>query len=165
MPKYESSNTYAVPAGVLFNAAAQAVQNMPGWRIKEINQAGWYVIGLVPFNLWSYGENILIQITEPTPGQPMINASSSSVFALFDFGKNRRNIDKLFVEVQNVLAQAGYGAAPQQQSQAPVAVQQQVEAAAPQLTAAQCPARTAVLGSGPKRSSVPAAESRLRARK
>jgi len=130
MPKYESSISYAVPAGVVFNAAAQAVQNLPGWSVREVNQAGWYITASVSLSLWSWGENILIQVTEPTPGQPSVNASSSSVFAIFDFGRNKRNINKLFVELQNVLAQAGYGAAPQPQPQAPIAAQQQVEPAA-----------------------------------
>lgn len=138
IPKYESSNTYAVPAGVVFNAAAQAVQYLPGWRVKEINPVGWYITAAVAFGFWSYGENILVQLTEPTPGQPVVNASSSSVFAIFDFGKNRRNIDKLFVEIQNLLAQSGYS----------TATRQQAEAAAPEFAAAQssCPNCGARLG-------------------
>jgi ribosomal protein L40E len=148
IPKYESSNTYAVPAGVVFNAAAQAVQYLPGWRVKEINPVGWYITAAVAFGFWSYGENIIVQLTEPTPGQPVVNASSSSVFAIFDFGKNRRNIDKLFVEIQNLLAQSGYSTATRQQTQAPMPVQQQAEAAAPEFAAAQssCPNCGARLG-------------------
>jgi ribosomal protein L40E len=68
----------------------------------------------------------------------VVNASSSSVFAIFDFGKNRRNIDKLFVEIQNLLAQSGYS----------TATRQQAEAAAPEFAAAQssCPNCGARLG-------------------
>jgi hypothetical protein len=148
IPKYESSSTYTIPAGAVFNAAAQAVQNLPGWRAREINPAGWYVNGSVPFNFWSYGENILVQVTEPTPGQPVVNASSSSVFALFDFGRNRRNVEKLFAEIQSVLAQSGYGAGSLQQTQAPAAAPQQVETTLPGTAAAQsaCPDCGAALG-------------------
>ncbi len=126
MPEHETSTTYMAPAGAVFNAAAQAVQNLSGWKLKEVNQHGWYIIAAVSFNFWSYGENITIQVSEPSPGRPAVTASSSSVFALIDFGKNKRNINRFFAEVQNVLAQAGYPQAaappegqPQQQAQAP----------------------------------------------
>lgn len=123
MPKFESTTSYAYPAAAVFNAAAQAVQNLPGWKVKEVNQPGWYITASVSFNFWSYGENITIQITEPAPGQPSMNVFSSSKFALFDFGKNRRNTSKLFAEVQNILTQSGYGQAPAATpEQAPAAV-------------------------------------------
>lgn len=108
MPKFESSTSYSCPAVSVFNAAAQAVQNLPGGKLKEVNQQGWYITASVSFNCWSYGENITVQMTEPAPGQPSMSAFSSSVFAIIDFGKNRRNIEKFFAEVQNVLAQAGH---------------------------------------------------------
>ena len=129
MPKFDSQASYPCPAGAVFNAAVQAVQNLPGWKLKEVNQANWYITASVSFSLWSYGENISIQVTEPLPGQPAINALSSSLFALFDFGKNKRNINKLFAEVQSVLAQAGYAEGYQQQGQqAPAATPEQVPA-------------------------------------
>ena len=40
MPKFESSTSYDLPASVVFNAAAQAAQSLPGWRVVEVNQAG-----------------------------------------------------------------------------------------------------------------------------
>ncbi len=129
MPKFERQERYPYPAGAVFNAAAQAVQNLSGWKLKEVNQPNWYVTASVSFNFWSYGENITIQVTEPQPGQPSINALSSSFFALFDFGKNKRNIDRLFAEVQGVLAQAGHAAGDQQQGQqAPAATPEQAPA-------------------------------------
>jgi hypothetical protein len=134
MPKYENSCGYAAPATIIFNAVAQAVQSLPGWNLREVNPEGWYVVAAVSFNLWSYGENNLIQITEPTPGQPLVNVSSSSVFALIDWGKNKRNIDRLFAQIQDVLSQAGYSAAPQQ-AQTPPEVQPQVGAVVPQQAA------------------------------
>lgn len=121
MPKSEGSTSYAVPAGAVFNAAAQAVQNLPGWKLRGLNQQGWYIAAAVAFSFWSYGENISIQVSEPSPGQPMLGISSSSVFALFDFGRNKKNVNKFFAEVQNVQAQAGYApAAAPAQEQVPV---------------------------------------------
>jgi zinc-ribbon domain len=108
MPKSERAVSYAAPAAVVFNSAAQAVQNLSGWKLKEVNQQGWYITAAVSFSFWSYGENISIQVSEPSPGQPMLGISSSSVFAIFDFGKNKRNVNKFFTEVQDVLSQAGY---------------------------------------------------------
>ena len=134
MPNFESQASYPYPAGAVFNAAVQAVQNLPGWKLKEVNQPNWYITASVSLSLWSYGENITIQVSEPLPGQPSISALSSSLFALFDFGKNKRNINKLFAEVQNVLAQAGYAEGQQQQGQ-------QALAATPEQAPAsiQCP--------------------------
>ena len=136
IPKYENSYGYAAPATVVFNAAAQAVQSLPGWNLKEVNPAGWYIAAAVSFNLWSYGENILIQITESAPGQPVVNVSSGSVFALVDWGKNRRNIDRLFTRIQDLLSQAGYSGVPRP-VQAPMEVHQQVGAVAPESGAVQ----------------------------
>lgn len=107
LPSYESSASYPCPATTVFSAAAQAVQSLPGWKALEVNQAGWYITASVSFNFWSYGENITINVTEPTPGQPSVNVFSSSKFALVDFGKNRSNVRKFFAELQNALAAAG----------------------------------------------------------
>lgn len=112
MPKFESSTSYDLPASVVFNAAAQAAQSLPGWRVVEVNQAGWYITASVSLNFWSYGENITVQIMEPSPGQPVMNVLSTSKFALFDFGKNRSNVNKYFAKVQYALIQYGNGQAP-----------------------------------------------------
>ena len=129
MPNFESQVSYPCPAGPVFNSAVQAVRNLPGWKLKEVNQPNWYITASVSFGFWSYGENITVQVTEPLPGEPSINALSSSVFALFDLGKNKRNINKLFAEVQSVLAQAGYAEGDQQQGQqAPAATPEQAPA-------------------------------------
>lgn len=76
------------------------------------------------------GKNIGIQVTESPPDQSWISVSSASKFSIIDFGKNRKNVDKLLAEVGNVLAETGYTeVSRQQEQQTPVASPGQAAAA------------------------------------
>lgn len=107
MPKFEMVNSYGQPAAAVFDAAARAVADLRGWKLLEVNRNAWYITASVSFNFWSYGEDITIQVTEPTPGRPSLTAVSSSKLALVDWGKNRANLRKLFAEIDAVLARMG----------------------------------------------------------
>ncbi len=125
MPKFEMTKAYSAPAGEVFNAAAQAVQNLKGWKVGEVNQAGWYVTGSVSFNFWSYGEYVSVQVTQPAPDQTALYAISSLKFGIVDLvSKNKKNLSRLFAEVDRLLAEKGYAAG---QEVAPVAAPGQTD--------------------------------------
>lgn len=110
MPEFSGSVSYPYNWTVVFDATVRALQGLRGWSVRQVNQPYGYVVASVDFNFWSYGENITIQVTQPSEDESMVTLLSSSKFALVDFGKNRKNIEKLFREIDGVLYQLGYRA-------------------------------------------------------
>jgi hypothetical protein len=88
----------------VFNAVLEAANRMPGMKVKQADPNSGYVLISIGVNFWSWGEDLPIQITETAPGQTWLQIASSSKFALIDFGKNQRNVDKLMRTVAEVLS-------------------------------------------------------------
>jgi hypothetical protein len=88
----------------VFNAVLEATNRLPGMKVKQADPNAGYVLIQVGVNFWSWGEDVPIQITETAPRQTWLQIASSSKFALIDFGKNQRNVDKLMGIVAEVLA-------------------------------------------------------------
>jgi hypothetical protein len=100
---------------VLFDSTWEAIPICKGWvqqwKPKEANKLYGSISASVPWSpVSSYGEKILIQISENPPGTVWLAVSSTSNWGLFDFGKNKRNIDKLLSAVTSVLASKGISA-------------------------------------------------------
>jgi len=96
----------------VFNAVLEAVNRVPGMKVKQADQTSGYILITVGVNLWSWGEDLPVQITESAPRQTWLQIASSSKFALIDFGKNQRNVDRLMASVSEVLAARAQPGAP-----------------------------------------------------
>ena len=109
---------------VLFDSTWEAVPLCKGWvqhwNPVEANKPYGFISASVPWSpVSSYGEKVLIQITENPPGAAWLAVSSTSNWGLFDLGKNKRNIKKLVSAVERVLASKGISAAATAQPAAP----------------------------------------------
>lgn len=97
----------------LFDSTAEAIPGCKGWvqnwKLVFADKSTGVIDGSVPFGM-SYGEKIFIQITENPSGTSWLGASSNSVWGLFDFGKNSRNLNKLVAGVESALANRGINA-------------------------------------------------------
>ena len=71
--------------------ALEASQKLE-WNIEEVTPEGARFE--VPFNMYSHGEEITFTIEQGSDGEVTVRSQSSSV-QLVDYGKNRKNIQKL----------------------------------------------------------------------
>lgn len=71
--------------------ALEASQKLE-WNIREVTPEG--VRFEVPFNMYSHGEVITFTIEKESDGEVSVRSQSSSV-QFVDYGKNRKNIQKL----------------------------------------------------------------------
>ncbi len=128
----------------LFDSTVEAIPGCKGWaqhwKLVFADKNTGIINGSVPFGM-SYGEKIAIQISENPSGTSWLGVSSNSVWGLFDFGKNSRNLNKLVAGVESALASRGINATASIQQAAPVA-----DAAPPQPQQAPSPSFCAKCG-------------------
>lgn len=70
-----------------------------GWRHEP--EGEWTFVARIPMGIWSYGESLTVSIHR----DGMLEARSVCVWPMqiFDWGKNERNIDRLFQNLTNSL--------------------------------------------------------------
>jgi len=78
--------------------ALEASQKLE-WNIKEVTPEGARFE--VPFNMYSRGEEITFTIEQGSDGEVSVRSQSSSV-QLVDYGKNRKNIQKLQKTIEEI---------------------------------------------------------------
>lgn len=71
--------------------ALEAAQKLE-WKIEKIAPEG--ILFQVPFNMYSHGEEITFTIEQGSDGEVSVRSQSSSI-QFVDYGKNRKNIQKL----------------------------------------------------------------------
>ena len=71
--------------------ALEAAQKLE-WKIEKI--APESILFQVPFNMYSHGEEITFTIEQGSDGEVSVRSQSSSI-QFVDYGKNRKNIQKL----------------------------------------------------------------------
>ena len=97
-----SSRTYQLQQDELAAVVKSALEDL-GWSYNVL--AGGEFLASVPFSGWTWGEDFKVRIL---PGG-VIEADSkclSSGFRLqlFDFGKNRKNVETFFAHVEQMIA-------------------------------------------------------------
>jgi hypothetical protein len=102
--KHEGQAAFYGNQSQVFNAVVATVQGIRGMTLQMADPASGYIGVDIAFNFWSYGERIAIQVTETAPGQTWVQVSSSSKFAIWDFGRNQRNVSKILVAVEQAVA-------------------------------------------------------------
>jgi hypothetical protein len=69
-----------------------------GWRYEEESEGTF--IGKIPMGIWSYGERLTVSIHRD--GTLEVRSVCVWPMQIFDWGKNERNIDKLFQNMTTV---------------------------------------------------------------
>ena len=97
-----SSRTFHLPEDELVAVVKSALENL-GWSYKVL--AGGEFLASVPFSGWTWGEDFHVRIL---PGG-VIEAESKCITVrlpqVFDFGKNRQNIETFFALVEHGVRQ------------------------------------------------------------
>ncbi len=89
-PAYHSTEyRSSLPASVLESAVIEAFEGMG----ISIERAFGRYEGRMPFNFWSFGE--ILSVTIGPDGQLQITSKCVMPTQCFDWGKNRRNVEKL----------------------------------------------------------------------
>jgi hypothetical protein len=99
----------------VFTALLKAIQNIDGMSVHSSDRLSGRVVVKTSMSLLSWGENIPISLTEPSPNKTLVQIASApktgfsqggflgddGLFVSGDmsFGKNRKNVDRIFSEL------------------------------------------------------------------
>src|SRR2546423_5991064 len=97
-----SSRTYQLQQDELVAVVKSALENL-GWSYEVLSDKEF--LASLPFSGWTWGENVKVRIL---PGG-VIEADSKCITVrlpqVFDFGKNRQNVETFFALVEHGITQ------------------------------------------------------------
>ena len=105
---HDGSAEFPCPKEHVFEAILQAVSGLPGMKVDSAERLSGRIVVKAGISAMSWGENIPISVTESGPGKTRVAITSTPktgvLFGgLFDFGKNRGNLEKIFSATAEVL--------------------------------------------------------------
>jgi uncharacterized protein (DUF1499 family) len=106
----------------VFDGTVAALQTS-GFSIKVADPTNGTIIASSSMDLMSWGEDLQLRLWQEHDGQSAVQVASSSKFGLVDWGKNKKNVDKLFAAIHAHVSNPSLGmeAPHQAQSAAPAA--------------------------------------------
>jgi hypothetical protein len=75
-----------------------------GWSFG-VHDDGTYFDAHTPFSFWSYGEQVIVEV-DPDRGRVRVISRCSWPLQWIDWGKNQRNVDRFFEELERQLDRA-----------------------------------------------------------
>lgn len=97
----QSSRFTSSPPAV-FDAAHKALASIA--TVQQVDAEGQYVAGAIGWSLWSWGEDIQVWVKPGSPGTVLtVESRSRATTAVFDWGRNRRNVDRLLKAAKELL--------------------------------------------------------------
>ncbi len=105
----DAARAYTGDYPVVFDAVCRAAQEM-GMTLAQADPATGVITGKSSVSLSTWGENLTINVWQETPGTIQVRARSGLKFGLVDWGKNQKNLNQLFLKIDQALS--GPGAAP-----------------------------------------------------
>lgn len=93
----------------VFDALCKAIPKIDGMKISNADKLSGRVLVKAGVSLFSWGENIPIQLTIISDNLTKVSITSSPKTGImfggaFDMGKNRKNIEKILQTTSNVLS-------------------------------------------------------------
>ena len=88
---------YQMPLDAVFSLYMEALP-AAGFRAVP-NYEHRSIVAHVGVSFWSWGENINIAMTVTPSGSTAVTIYSASSYALVDWGKNRKNVEKILAAV------------------------------------------------------------------
>lgn len=89
----------------VYEAAEAALSQLKGFTLLMGNKESGQMMLDGKITWWSWGENITVHFTELAPGSTRVEVMSkpSMPTTLVDWGKNRRNVDKILAAIGGAL--------------------------------------------------------------
>jgi len=93
----------------VFDAVCKAIPKVSGMKIDNSDKLSGRIMVKAGVTLWSWGENIPIQLTSISETKTKLQITSSPKTGImfggaFDMGKNRKNIEKIISETSQILS-------------------------------------------------------------
>lgn len=93
----------------VFDAVCKAVPKVNGMKINNSDKLSGRIMVKAGVTLWSWGENIPIQLTSLSETKTKMQITSSPKTGVMfggamDMGKNRKNIEKIIAETSKILS-------------------------------------------------------------
>lgn len=99
--KYHKATSFDIPQDLLIEKVLESIQKNK-FNVEHINKEKGEILATTSFTIWSFGENIYIDIKEEN-GQTKMNFCSATFFQMNSWGKNEENYEKLFEQVEKSL--------------------------------------------------------------
>ena len=92
----------------VFEALCQAIPTISGMKLESADKLLGMIIAKAGVSLFSWGENITIQLLEVSENKTRIQITSSPKTGImfggaFDMGKNRKNIENILSATSQIL--------------------------------------------------------------
>src|SRR5581483_1604290 len=91
-----TARSYNASPPVVAQAAINAMTQL-GWSmVPEQSNFPSTLVASVPMSVWTSGDTVQVVLTEQSPGQTTVDISSRTVGQMYDWGKNKENIDRFY---------------------------------------------------------------------
>ena len=101
---YEAGTSYKVPLDELRAAVVKAAERVGWGGLADTDRGFKFTIGI---NFWSWGENITIALDDA--GTVTVKSVCSFPLQIFDWGKNRKNVQRFFACLSLLLIEQKLG--------------------------------------------------------
>jgi hypothetical protein len=93
----------------VFDAICKAVPTISGMKMDSVDKLSGRIMVKAGVTLWSWGENIPIQLTSISETKTKVSITSTPKTGVmfggaFDMGKNRKNIENILSETSKILS-------------------------------------------------------------
>lgn len=102
-PSVSATRNYTGDYETVFDAACWAALEA-GMTVNHADRVSGVISLSAPASWSSWGENLGIRIGQASPGHIQVIARSTQKLTLVDWGKNAKNIDTLFRQIDAALA-------------------------------------------------------------
>jgi len=106
---HNGESEFPFKRNTVFEAICKAIPTVDGMKLDSADELSGRIMVKAGVNLWSWGENIPIQLTSLSETKTKVLITSTpktgAMFGgAFDMGKNRRNIEKILSETSKILS-------------------------------------------------------------
>ncbi|MEK6776404.1 MAG: hypothetical protein AABY87_05925 [bacterium] len=96
---------YDIDYDIVFSKAIDTVIDM-GWQIISTDKSTGIISFSTPTNLWTWGDNASIRVSKIGNGKIRVDLSSSTQRQIYDWGRNKQNIEVFFSKLDALLNQS-----------------------------------------------------------
>lgn len=99
--KVRSEKLYDIPKELMFEKIIEVINNS-GFKLVEIDKNKFEILAISTITFKSWGENLYISF-ETKGNETLMKFCSSTLFQMYSWGKNEKNIDDLLNEIESSL--------------------------------------------------------------
>lgn len=136
----EREQVFALPWEQVWQTTLNAIPTVPKMTVGQADPSSGRIQVNKGFSMKSWGEDITVDVFQPTPGQSTVRVHSQVKAQLVDWGVNKANVEAILGAVSQALGVAPQAGQPQPQAgqpQPPMAEQPQPQP--PPVQAPQAP--------------------------